>query len=65
LDNLLIAVPRVDLALIFDNSKPILENPRGAAYHLAALIENGRPNWFEPTPAWLMPLKASFEAERL
>lgn len=61
LDNLLIAVPRTDLALIFDNSKPILENPRGSAYHLAVLIENGNADWFEPLPAWLAPLRASFD----
>ncbi len=61
LDNLLVAVPRVDLALIFDNSKPILENPGGSAYHLAAVIENGKADWFEPLPEWVLPLKASFD----
>jgi len=61
LDNLLVAVPRVDLALIFDNSKPILENPGGSAYHLAAVIENGKADWCEPLPAWVLPLKASFD----
>lgn len=61
LDNLLLAVPRTDLSLIFDNSKPILENPDGSAYHLAAMIENGQPTWFLPIPAWLAPLRASFE----
>lgn len=60
LDNLLIAVPRTDLSLIFDNSRPILENPGGSAYHLAAVIENGKPEWIEPVPDWLGPLRKSF-----
>lgn len=64
LDNLIVAVPRTDLSLIFDNSRPILENPGGSAYHLAAVIENGKAEWFEPIPAWLAPSKASFEAEQ-
>lgn len=60
LDHLVIAAHRADLALIFDNSRPVLENPGGHAYHLAAVIENGSPTWFPPIPAWLGPLKASF-----
>lgn len=60
LDNLILAVPRTDLSLIFDNSKPILENPGGSAYHLAAVIENGKAEWIEPVPDWLGPLRRSF-----
>lgn len=62
LDNLLIAVPRADLALLFDNSRPVLENPEGRAYQLAAVIENGDPRWFDPIPVWAQPLKALLES---
>lgn len=60
LDNLLIAAHRADLALIFDNSTPVLENPGGHAYHLAAVIDKGGP-WFPPVPESLAALRASFE----
>lgn len=62
LDNLLIAVPRADLVLLFDNSRPILEERGGSAYHLAAVIENGNAQWFEPIPTWAALLKASFDS---
>lgn len=62
LDNLLIAVPRADLALIFDNSKPI-DQHGGPAYHLAAVIENGRAEWFDPIPNWLLALKAHLQKQ--
>lgn len=61
LDNLPVAAHRANLALIFDNSRPVIENPGSHAYHLAAVIENGQPTWFPPIPAWLAPLRASFE----
>jgi predicted ABC-type ATPase len=61
LDNLLIAVPRADLALIFDNSKPVLDQHDGPAYHLAAIIEDGRAEWFNPIPTWLLPLKSHLQ----
>lgn len=62
LDNLLVAVYRVDLAIIFDNSKPIsTEEAASRTYDLVAIIENRHPRWFEPIPDWARPLKASFD----
>lgn len=58
LRNLIVAVRIADFAIIFDNSTR-------EGYREVATFEEGQPNWFEPLPAWLMPLKASFEAERL
>lgn len=64
LDNLLIAVPRANLALIFDNSKPVLGQHDGPAYHLAAIIEDGRAEWSDPIPNWLLPLKAHLQKQQ-
>lgn len=61
LDNLPIAVRRSDLAIIFDNSKPISEEQARHTYQLVGIIENGRPRWFEPIPEWAKPLRASFD----
>jgi predicted ABC-type ATPase len=58
LNNLLIAVRRADLVILFDNSRPILASGGGPAYDLVAVIENGNDQWFEPIPVWAAPVKA-------
>lgn len=60
LGNLLIAIRRVDIAILFDNSRPILL-PGSGSYDLAAIIQGGSVRWFEPNPDWAKPLKASFD----
>jgi len=60
LSNLLIAVPRTDLALLFDNSKEVFQAQRGSAYDLVAIIEDGEPRWFDPIPAWAAALRAMY-----
>lgn len=60
LDNLLIAAHRVDLAILFDNSRPILSPGSAHSYDLVGLIRNGIAHWNEPLPSWAEPLKSSF-----
>lgn len=64
LDNLLIAAPRSDLAIIFDNSRAIAEASSHQAYELVAVLNNvekSEPEWANPLPAWLLPLKARLQ----
>ena len=58
LQNLVVAVRIANYAIIFDNSTR-------KGYREAAIIDEGEPRWFEPVPAWLALLKASFETEGL
>jgi predicted ABC-type ATPase len=60
LNNLLVAVTRTDLTVLFDNSRPISEGLRGHSYDLVAVIEDGIAYWIDPTPTWAAPLRASF-----
>jgi predicted ABC-type ATPase len=53
LQNLIVAVRIADFAIIFDNSTR-------EGYREVATFEEGQPRWFELTPAWLTPLRASF-----
>jgi predicted ABC-type ATPase len=43
--NLLIALPRVDHTILFDNSTE-------EGYRLLAVLSSSEKLWFEPTPAW-------------
>jgi predicted ABC-type ATPase len=54
LRNLVIAAQIADYTAVFDNSTV-------NGYREVGVIENGKPTWFEPIPAWAAPLKASFD----
>jgi len=59
LSNLVIAVPRTDLTILFDNSRPIAEEISGNAYDLIGVIEGRATYWADPTPDWAAPLRTS------
>jgi predicted ABC-type ATPase len=65
LDNLLIAAPRSDLAIIFDNSKAVAEDSSQCAYELVAVLNNvekSETEWADPIPDWLLPLKRQMQS---
>lgn len=53
LKNLAIAVGIADYAIIFDNSTR-------HGYREVAIFDTGLSRWFEPIPAWAMPLKTLY-----
>jgi predicted ABC-type ATPase len=64
LDNLLIAAPRSDLAIIFDNSRAIAEGSSQHAYELVAVLNNVEKNeteWANSIPTWLLPLNSHLQ----
>lgn len=54
LQNLIVAVRIADFTIIFDNSTR-------EGYQEVATFKEGQPDWCEPLPAWVLPLKASFD----